>query len=95
MRTQAYDFQIQGPPHVNSNFCNLSLASPYDGSDKVTTANGSSMDILQIGSSFFTCKGKKIHLKNLLDIPTLSKNLLSVQIFCKDNDVSFEFLRFW
>lgn len=67
------------------------MSSPYEGGDKVTTANGSGTKNLNIGSSTFNCKDKILHVKNLLHIPSTLKNLLSVQKFSKDNNVSFEF----
>ncbi|KAG8472493.1 hypothetical protein CXB51_034175 [Gossypium anomalum] len=70
---------------------NLSTASPYTGMDRVSMGNGASVSIAHIGSSSMMSGSRLLHLKNILHVPTVCKNLLSVGQFAKDNSVYFEF----
>lgn len=73
---------------------NLHSSTPYTGKSQVTMGNGQGAKIKSIGKSVFT---SPIHphinlvLNNLLHVPNITKNLLSVSRFSKDNQVSFEF----
>jgi hypothetical protein len=63
----------------------------YTSSDQVLVGNGASLKISQIGSSILTPSKTPFVLKQLLLIPEIQKNLISVQQFCSDNLVFFEF----
>lgn len=63
-------------------------ALPYQGTETVSIGDGSSLPISNYGSS---SANHSFLLKNLLHIPAISKNLLSVRQFCQDNMVFFEF----
>jgi len=67
------------------------MTSPYSGPGKVLVGNGSTLDISAIGSSTLPSTGKPLLLNNLLYTPAVTKNLLSVSQFSKDNQVYFEF----
>lgn len=77
--------------YIISDFGNLSIASKYEGGDQITTANDSSMKILYIGNSSFICNDRLLHIRNLLHVPSTSKNLISIKKICSDNNVAFEF----
>ena len=51
------------------------------------------MTINQVGQTFMHShiSNTSFHLKNLLYVPGLAKNLISVSKFAKDNNVFFEF----
>jgi hypothetical protein len=75
--------------HVTSDLNNLSLHSEaYDGPDELQVGNGTRLAIKNIGisklSSLFT-------LRHVLHVPKITKNLISVQKFTADNNVSMEF----
>jgi histone deacetylase 1/2 len=56
--------------------------------------NGQGLSILSNGSSIFTSPQHtqtKLILNNLLHVPAITKNLISVSQFAKDNSVFFEF----
>jgi hypothetical protein len=57
----------------------------------VTTANGQGMDIRYIGQSKFQTTSHTLVLRNILHVPSISRNLLSVRKFAIDNHVFFEF----
>ncbi|GKB04033.1 putative ribonuclease H-like domain-containing protein, partial [Tanacetum coccineum] len=63
----------------------------YYGDDTLHVGNGKGLPILHIGSSKVYSPQKMFSLKNILHILEISHNLLSVQNFCHDNDVFFEF----
>ncbi|CAA0831393.1 Unknown protein, partial [Striga hermonthica] len=79
--------------HVTNNFTNLSIASEYGGGSKLHMGNGSGENISHIGKTLL----KPHHstrifvLKDLLHVPSVTKNLLSVSKFALDNNVYFEF----
>ncbi|KAK2449415.1 hypothetical protein QL285_008613 [Trifolium repens] len=80
--------------HLTYNPHNLMQRSPYNGNERVMMGNGQGVSISSLGHSSFYSKlspNVKLNLKDLLHVPTISKNLLSVSKFAKDNNVIFEF----
>jgi len=79
--------------HMTNNANNFSNKISYHGHDVVKLGNDSSIPITDIGSACFTRPQTNIviHLRQLLHVPTITKNLISVSKFAKDNDVFFEF----
>jgi hypothetical protein len=49
------------------------------------------MHIKHIGQSTIPTSSKSLHLRDILHVPCVSRNLLSVKKFCYDNNVFFEF----
>ena len=68
-------------------------SSEFEGPDQVHIGNGSGMQIQHIGnSSLHSSKSNTIfNLRNLLHVPKITKNLISVSQFAHDNNVYFEF----
>lgn len=81
--------------HVTNDLANLTIGSEHPGEGKVYMGNGSALSISHIGaSSFHSCYSKNsrtYHLNNLLCVPHITKNLVSVSKFAQDNNVYFEF----
>ncbi|PNX93512.1 histone deacetylase, partial [Trifolium pratense] len=80
--------------HLTFNPNNFAYRVPYQGQDQVSMGNGQGVSIQSLGHSNFTSPyNQNVHLKlnNLLHVPTISKNLLSVSKFAQDNCVFFEF----
>jgi hypothetical protein len=70
----------------------LTIREPYHGHDKVYTANGAGMHISHIGqASLPTHTSKQLHLTNVLQVPSVTRNLLSVRKLTRDNNVFVEF----
>ncbi|MFS7934571.1 putative RNA-directed DNA polymerase [Helianthus anomalus] len=69
----------------------LDNAEPYFGKDTLLVGNGNRLPILHIGSTTFNSPNKTLSIKNILHVPQIKQNLLSVQRFCQDNNVFFEF----
>jgi hypothetical protein len=63
----------------------------YHGKDQVQTANSTGMRITHIGQSIIPTQAQPLHLKNILHVPFVTQNLLSVFFFTYDNNVFFEF----
>jgi hypothetical protein len=63
----------------------------YHGQDQIHTADESGMHISHIGNSIIPTPLRDIHLKQVLHVPTTSKNLVSIHRLTNDNNVSVEF----
>ncbi|KAJ9555998.1 LOW QUALITY PROTEIN: hypothetical protein OSB04_010612 [Centaurea solstitialis] len=77
--------------HVAQDASSLDSHEPYYGDDTLRVGNGKGLPILHIGSSRFFSPSKTFSLSNILHVPQIKRNLLSVQKFCQDNHVFFEF----
>jgi histone deacetylase 1/2 len=80
--------------HLTFNPNNLSYSMPYNGQDQVMMGNGQGVSINSLGHSNFISPRNpnvQLSLKDLLHVPNISKNLLSVSKFAQDNNVIFEF----
>ena len=79
--------------HLTPDLSQFSSKSTYNGEDLVQVGNGAGMRIKHVGTSSLLCHNShsSFSLNNLLHVPGLTKNLLSVSQFCKDNGVYFEF----
>lgn len=77
--------------HVTPDFTALSQVDDYHGTDHLHVGSGKPLPILHTCSSFIPNKSRQFTLPNVLHGPSLSKSLLSVQQFTKDNNVFFEF----
>jgi histone deacetylase 1/2 len=74
----------------------LSNIREYYGTNYVIIGNGSSLPILGIGDTFVKQRNTALPLKNVLFVPNLKKNLLSVSqlttqfpVNCEFSDVDF------
>lgn len=66
----------------------------YNGPEQVHFGNCMGLSIKHVGQSSFSSpfvSSKVFTLKNLLHVPSTTKNLLNVSKFAQDNDVYFEF----
>jgi hypothetical protein len=64
--------------HVTADLENLSLHSPYSGSDDVMIGDGTNLPITHTGSSHLSSPTSFFKLSNVLCVPTMKKNLISV-----------------
>jgi histone deacetylase 1/2 len=77
--------------HLTNNLDKLTMQERYHGKDHVQTANGTGMRITHIGQSIIPTSSHPLYLKNILHVPYVTRNLLSVKRFTSDNNVFFEF----
>ncbi|KAJ0467193.1 putative transcription factor interactor and regulator CCHC(Zn) family [Helianthus annuus] len=77
--------------HATPDLSSLDNSEAYYGNDSLHVGNGKTIPILHVGSSKIHSSNKIFHLTDILHVPELKQNLLSVQKFCLDNDVFFEF----
>ena len=78
--------------HLTSDLANLSLHAPYNGGEEVQIGNRMGLEIANTGSTLLPSKTRTLHLTDVLHVPTIARNLLSVNKLCTDNNVSVEFL---
>ncbi|KAL5766747.1 hypothetical protein ACOSP7_017364 [Xanthoceras sorbifolium] len=81
--------------HITSDINNLSLnSSAYRDSESLAIGSGQTLPISHIGKSYFhslVSSYPKIILNNVLFVPRITKNLLSISRFIKDNNITVEF----
>ena len=78
--------------HIIADLNNLSLHTPYTGGDDVMIRDGTGLHITHTGSSTLLSGSSVFNLRNILCVPDIKKNLLSIYQFCVTNNVSIEFL---
>ena len=79
--------------HVTFDATNLMTKVEYYKSNQVHIGNSMGLSIKHVGQSVFSSPytSRILSLKQLLHVPTITKNLLSVSKFTYANDVFFEF----
>ncbi|KAD6119808.1 hypothetical protein E3N88_11079 [Mikania micrantha] len=77
--------------HAAPDLSGFEYVEPYYGENNLHVGNGTALPILHIGSKRFFSPNKTFSLTDILHVPQIKRNLLSVQKFCHDNDVFFEF----
>lgn len=73
--------------HIAIDLTNLSLHSPYQGGDHVMIGNGTGLPITHTGFAKLPSSSRPLTLTNVLCVPTMKKNLISVNKLCKTNNV--------
>jgi histone deacetylase 1/2 len=79
--------------HLTNDLQRLHMQERYGGTDQVQVANGAGLSIAHIGHS--SLAGSQLKLNNILHVPHISQNLLSVYRLVCDNDVFVEFHRYF
>ncbi|KAG8483654.1 hypothetical protein CXB51_023307 [Gossypium anomalum] len=77
--------------HLTNSPAALSDSSSYPGPGKVYVGNGMALAVKSTGQSSFRTQSRALFMRSLLFVPGITKNLLSVSKFAKDNHVMFEF----
>ena len=74
--------------HVTIEMNNLSLKKPYEEQDKLMIGNGKSLNITHIGHSYLPIPYvKSLHLTNILRVPKITKNLVSISKLTVDDHI--------
>ena len=66
----------------------MQASTKYLGNKKLTIDNGQGLAIKHIGHFFLSTSDKTILLKNILHVPSIIKNLLSISKIVCNNDVA-------
>ena len=77
--------------HLTNDLNNLSISEPYEGNEKLIIGNGYGLTISRIGNTHLAVGNYKLLLKNLLFVPHITKNLLSISKLTSDNSLIIEF----
>ena len=77
--------------HVTPDLASMTGSEPYLGSDQLHVGDGKGLVISHISQSKLYTPKRTFILSNVLHVPHIKKPLLSVQKFCIDNNVFFEF----
>ena len=77
--------------HLTSDLDNLALHQPYHGNDKVLIGDGSGLPITHSGSLSLPSTTRPLTLTDVLCVPHIHKNLISVYRLCNAYKVSVEF----
>lgn len=77
--------------HLTSDLHNLNLHKPYNGDDAVVIGDGTGLKISHTGSLSLPSLSRPLHLTNVLCVPNIHKNLISIYRLCNANKVSVEF----
>lgn len=75
--------------HITPDMSTLTTTSPYTGTSTVSMGNGDNVPIASVGSSTLLVGSRLLHLRSVLHVPTVCKNLVGQ--FARDNAVYFEF----
>jgi histone deacetylase 1/2 len=81
--------------HITGDLDRLHIRDGYNGTDRVQVGNGAGLHITHTGQSSISTAANSLVLKNVLRVPQISKNLLSVHKLAKDNGVFIEFYPYY
>lgn len=80
--------------HVTAEPSNLLQGTEYNGTNQLHVGNGAGLFIKMIGTTFIKSPVKpsiSVALNDMLLVPNITKNLVSVSKFARDNHIFFEF----
>ena len=77
--------------HITSDLDRLAIRERYHGGEKVHVGNGTGLRISHIGHSSINTAIRPLALRNILHVPDITKHLISVHKFSRDNDVFIEY----
>ena len=89
--TNAWLMDSGATHHLTSDLHNLSLHQPYLGDDSVMIGDGTGLPITHTGSISLPSPARTLRLNDVLCVPNIQKNLISVYRLCNTNKVSVEF----
>jgi hypothetical protein len=77
--------------HVTNDVNHLTIATPYNGIDALMAWNGNALLITQTRATSILMENGTTILNDVLVVPNITKNLLSIYHFCQDNPLNVEF----
>lgn len=88
---QSWHPDIGATNHTIDNQGNLHLLTPYSGSNSEMVGNGKILHIIHTSQAIISSQQSRIQLKNVLVIPNIKKNLLSISKLTYDYPLEFIF----
>nr|ABA98728.2 retrotransposon protein, putative, Ty1-copia subclass [Oryza sativa Japonica Group] len=76
--------------HITGKLEKLTTHEKYNGKEQIHTASGAGMDIKHVGHSIIHTPVRNIHLKNILHVRKVKKNLISAHRLAVDNNAFVE-----
>jgi hypothetical protein len=77
---------------ITSDLDCLTVRECYNGGEQVQVGNDAGLHILHIGHSSIEYNDRPLALRDVLHVPNITKNLLSIHKFTRDNDVFLNFI---
>ena len=77
--------------HITNDSGNLQFKIKYHGTGSLTVGDGTKLAIAHVGNINVSLDQMPLKLKNILHVPHIQRNLLSVAKLTTDNDVFVEF----
>ena len=78
--------------HLTNDLANLNVrVEEYTGSESIRVGNGKSLSVTHIGTTQFSTPNSTFLLNDVLHVPQISKNLISVNKFTNDTNTFMEF----
>lgn len=79
--------------HLTNNLQNLNLRVEYSGNQLLHVGNDQGLHISHIGyTCFYTSCNSLPHLKDILCVPAITKNFISISKLLEDNNITVEFV---
>ncbi|KAH9740738.1 retrovirus-related pol polyprotein from transposon RE2 [Citrus sinensis] len=79
--------------HLTNSVQHLNDGKLYSGSNSLLIGNGQGLQITHIGyTCFYTSCGSYLHLQDILCVPKITKNLISVSKLLANNNITIEFI---
>ena len=89
--SQSWMFDTGASDHITTDRSSLHLLSDYGGPDEIVLGNGNRLSNTHTGNTQLCTTSRFLILSNVLCVPKLKNNLISVAKLCKTNCVSVEF----
>lgn len=77
--------------HVTNDPAKLQEFNEHDGKEHLTVGNGANLKIHATGNTALNNSQRPLNLKDILYVPKITKNLLSISRLTSDNDIYVEF----
>ena len=78
--------------HVTADLNNLMLHAPYDSPNDIVIGDGTRLNITHAGTTSLSTSSNSFTLHNVLSVPHMKRNLISISQFYKTNKILVEFL---
>jgi hypothetical protein len=75
---------------ITNNLDRLHIRERYHGNEQVHVGNGAGLHISHIGHGTINANAKPLHLRNVLHVPKITKNVLSASKLTHDNNAFLE-----